>query len=1043
MCSAFFKGTPTKRLDLLAGSSMNIEAKSTNLPRINFMTGSILSSVQSSILLTITLALMACSKADRGQPVVPIDRVKGLAHDADAKLLVLNADQQLISDAKNAGLEVTGTTIVEIKGKVATLAKLKTASSAVEAILDERVVVENRSESNPGSFEKLDQETMYLAKDEFGLIEWLNSRPHSDGRGVVVGVMDDGIAPDLSGLGLTSTGERKVIALGKSKSALDTAVELFSADRFPEAFYSQIAVGEGDILYGATIQEKTAFNTASFLDLNGNGSRDLIPVAVVVKEGRARVCVDANINQKTDDFECFGTFAATNEYGYWDAKRLRAVWAEFDQTALTLAISAGEFANKTGDVDYDSHGEGVATVMAGHKVGGRNGRAFDGIAPGAKVVSYDLSEPSVDGVDSLYTTATFLRGYEWLGQQGAQVINTSYSFFFHSAETQAFFNKAVAALVQKYGYVMSFSAGNNGPGLGSFNRGLMYPDSALVAGAYVSKKLDEYVHGVTGLPEEGRVVFYSSRGPAPDGGRAPTVISPLASLTHSTVGEGYQAFNGTSSASPALAGLAAVLISAIKQDGLAFDAFALAQAIRQSGRRLPRIPFIDQGYGLPEVTKAFETYKQIVLNQRFPVVATKTNTGAGIFLRASQLSKDIELPVKISGKAAPIQDRSSVNRLLIPTTFSSNVKWLNHPTNGWVSTGESSAYVSLKKAAVLKALDRSTMGELTGEIEVRSSDSGELLAVFPVTVVDDREIVEDKEVNVSVGAEEGKRIHFGVAEGTGAVEISVDEVSSEGVIAMMSYDGYSIRGARVPLRSRRTYVVALARSGWNQLAFVRWGGTKMDTTAKLTIRPIRLSLANKVTSRAKPIAMFKNLGSELNGILAALPRRQTFFESVKISSLDAVQVWELPVPAVGSLWSSASSRSFSNISYISSQCLQWLETAAGVIVASIPTDGSQFEITEEHLKQATSMQLRCASFEYGSSPTGDTQVEWNVDMKHYPKQADGRTWSSMASLTPVRLPQGMSSFPLATGIDDDVELFYRAGVDGGELKLGVLSKLAE
>ena len=50
-----------------------------------------------------------------------------------------------------------------------------------------------------------------------------------------------------------------------------------------------------------------------------------------------------------------------------------------------------------------------------------------------------------------------------------------------------------------------FSAGN-GPGLGSLNRSGIYPDVSMRVGAFVGKELDEYVHGVTGLPEDGRVI---------------------------------------------------------------------------------------------------------------------------------------------------------------------------------------------------------------------------------------------------------------------------------------------------------------------------------------------------------------------------------------------------------------------------------------------------------------------------------------------------------------------------------------------------------
>lgn len=1002
-----------------------------------FMTMSLRFPLFNGLMLSVLLP-MACSKVPSVRPVAPSQAFQELDPEANAKILVLKPDAHLRAEARRLGLRVVGETVVEISGSVSNLKKLSTTDQNLQAIVDQPIEVTRSEESSSPSDLTMDHQTMYLAKKEFGLLDWLKSRPQSDGRGVVVGVMDDGIAPDLSGLRETSTGERKLIALGKNKSALDTTAVPYTREAFTDPFYSEVPTPAGAVMYAGAIHEKTAFNTLKYLDLNRNGSQDTISFAVVVAGGATRVCVDANLNHKVDGSECFGTFAATGEYGYWDSSKIRAAWAEFDLQTLSLSMSAGEYADTSGDVDFDSHGEGVATVMAGHQVAGRAGPAFDGLAPGAKIVSYDLSEPSTDGVGSLYTAGTFLRGYEWLGQQGAEVINTSYSFFFYSAETQAFFNKAVAALIEKYHFVMSFSAGNNGPGLGSFNRGLMYPESALVAGAFVSKELDEYVHGVTGLPEEGRVVFYSSRGPAPDGGRSPTVISPLASLTHSTVGQGYQAFNGTSSASPALAGFAAVLVSAIKQEGLAVDPLAVTHAIRASATRLPEVAFIDQGFGLPEISKALALYKEITGNQRFVYVSTKAQSGSGIFMRASELRGDVEIPVELTGKVSPIQDLSTIDRLLIPTTLEANVAWLNHPSRGWVSVGKSTAYISFKRDDVLSALSRSGAGELTGEVVVKNTATSEVLAVIPVTIVDDRDLPGARAIAVTLGAEEGKRFHVGIDPSTIGLEVSIDQVNPDGVIAIMGYDANGVRGARMAMRSGRKLMIPTPTKGWNQISFMRWGGTSLNATAHVTIRPIQLSLVSKVASAEDSKITVRNSGTETNGNLAVFPARSSFYSAIKIGRLDEVQSWEIPLPTVGTLWSTANIRSNGNVSYVSSHCAQWLQAKDGSIVGAIPSDGTAFDITEDHLKAASSLQLRCSAFEAGAKPTGSTQVEWNVDVKFFAKREDNKPWSKLATILPVRWPAGLATIDSPVAVGSGVELFYRAGVDGGDLYLGAM-----
>jgi hypothetical protein len=1002
--------------------------------------------VSSLSLLALLFLNNQCSFKSSKRPVVAPESLEGKDDQTTATVLLINPGEQIIADAKAAGLSVKGDVVVEIEGSVKSLRTLETDDADVEAILNQPIgVLKLSQEGSPVSSENetFDHQTMYLAKQEIGVGEWIARNPQNDGRGVVVGVMDDGIAPDLEGLKTTSTGERKIIALGKNASALDSVLVAYDEVVNTELFYKEIPVGESDKLFVAKIKELTTFNTKNFLDLNRNGTRDSFLVAVVNNGSSSKVCVDTNLSDKVDAGECFGTFAATGEFSYWDATKVRAAWAEFNLDTLTLSISAGEYADQTGDVDYDSHGEGVAAVMAGHGIGGLQGPAFDGLAPGARIVSYDLSETSTNGEGSLYNAATFLRGYEWLGQQGAEVVNTSYSFFFYSAETQSFFNKAITAIIGKYKFVMSFSAGNNGPGLGSFNRGLIYPDSTLAAGAFVSKNLDEYVHGVTGLPEEGRVVYYSSRGPSPDGGRTPTVISPLASLTNMTAGEGYQAFNGTSSASPALAGLATILLSSIKHAGLNVDHFAIAHAIRASGQRLTNIPYIDQGYGLPNIARAFDIYKKIVSNQQFAYVSNSVAGGSGIFVKLSQLQGGFEAPVSLSGKTSPSQSPSTMARLLIPTTIEANVEWLNLPRNGWVSTGSSRMHVSFSKSEILSAMDKSPNGELTGEIVVRSTESKEILTVVPVTVVDDRALTGPKVLNVKLGAEDGVRFHFGIAPNTEAIEVVADSMNFKSAIGFQIYDANAVRGTRASLVAGRKYLIQRPAKGWNQLAFVRNGGTEIEAHARVTISPVQISLLNKVVSAETPKVAVRNANAELNGLLVALPLRTIILDSVKISKLDAVESWALPVPELGTVWVAPVLNSYGNISYSTSNCNLWIHAADGSIVASVPTDGTAFDVTEQHRKDGVGMTLLCNAFELGAKPSAAIQVEWNVNIKFFAAREDSKPWTALASQAPVRIPTGNSMLDIPGTLGNGVELFYRVGIDGGEVALGVVTPVVK
>jgi hypothetical protein len=258
----------------------------------------------------------------------------------------------------------------------------------------------------------------------------------------------------------------------------------------------------------------------------------------------------------------------------------------------------------------------------------------------------------------------------------------------------------------------------------------------------------------------------------------------------------------------------------------------------------------------------------------------------------------------------------------------------------------------------------------------------------------------------------------------------------------MAYDPSGVKGGRTPLKNGRKYIIPTPSKGWNQLSFVRWGGTVVEAEARVTMRPIQLFLANNATSVANPTVAIRNAGREVNGVLAVLPLRDQLFNATKIGTLADVQSWELPLPKEGTIWSKANSRSYANVNYVGSQCAQWLQASDGSIVASIPTDGTVFDVTEEHLKTATSMQLRCSAFEAGANPSGSTQVEWNVDVKSFAKREDKKSWSALATIVPVRFVNGMSTMPIPGTLDAGVELFFRAGVDGGELSLGSIKAVA-
>lgn len=779
------------------------------------------------VLLALLLtALTACQSRSR---LVPAG-IEGAR-----SVLVTNVKDvaELHREAAAHNVKASGYTVVELSGAAADIARLRVDSAEAPLVARNEPVEVLRPTG-----EDADEQLLFMAKKEFGLDRFMADNPQSDGRGVIVGVIDDGISPSQSGFQRTSDGRRKFLARKSSSSLLDVSVS-DSAD--PGAFGRALTQPRARALYGL-IDESTLirFSPWAALELNGNNTRERMAVAVLTQAdpNATQVCVDSNANQALDDGECFGTFRATGEFGTWDVNKIYTIAAEFNPQTLKVSLSYGERTD-------DSHGEGVASVIAGSRMAGR----FDGVAPGAQLLDYDLSEPSANFEEEVYTMATFLRALEWMGQERADVVNISYSLFFLSAQSQEFMRRALDSLVTRYGYVISFSGGNNGPGFGSLNRRGLYPAGTIVAGAYVSREMDEAVHGVTGLPAEGRVVWYSSRGPGYDSGQGPVFISPLASLTHADPVNGFRAFSGTSSAAPAAGGLAAVLISAARRENLPIDPVAVVHAMRLSAKRLPNVAFVDQGYGLPQAKAALEHYRRLVAGQDFAyvrgnVVGLTSGDGAaqsGVLLTEVDGQQDVEVRLSLTGVPATVVPARQRQEMLRALDIRMNQPALRGAGRLWLSASSSAASVTVKTTELINSVPKGRAW--LGEVEIRDTETQELKHIVPVTFLNRHNLESEFVSPVTLNAEDGDRFFFNVQQNQSALRIRLRVANRlRGGMSLRVYDPSRKLIASTPAPSRENeWVLPVTEAGEYQVTFVRQMGTDMQVSGELSVQLMPLS----------------------------------------------------------------------------------------------------------------------------------------------------------------------------------------------------------
>lgn len=787
-----------------------------------------------SILLLAVLLLNNCGVKNHNKKIILLQ-----GHGQKSVLLTgIKNPEALKAQAEDLGLNFEGNFITRISGDAELIRGLDLSQNGeIQFIEDESVKIDNHAPFSP------QQKALYLAKKDFGILDFWKKRPQADGREVVVGILDDGISPHQSGFFKTSTGARKFLKRGSNSSYTTFSLNL---------------VGE-ELWEGQVVEDRPYLFSKNF-DLNQDNEYKPWNVKVVGD----KICLDLNIDGAFLEDECRGSFAATGEYFVLPKNLKLAITAEFDKTNNKLKIFQPEEKG-------DSHGEGVASVLSGYQLGGL--KDFDGVAPGSKILDFDLSEKTDKQEEDQYTLGRILMGMDWLGANGAEVVNLSYSLFFSSIKSQIFMRQAVSELSKKYNMVITFSAGNNGPGLGSLNRRSIYPSSSLVAGAFVSKELDEVVHGVTGLPEEGRVIFYSSRGPGPLNEDGALLIAPLSSLVHSDPQGGFDAFSGTSSASPALAGVATVLISALKQEGIKIDAETIVHALRLSGRLLKNEPFVAQGYGLPQIERAFEIYKKLVAGDQVMNVTVKAvsepqidgSSQKGLFYFLSQ-TEWASARIELSGILSPLAPASSTINLLTPIDLEYS-KGIRGPKSLWISASESTIDLDIN---VLEMLSEG-QDEAFGEISIKDQATGVLLGVVPVTAIRDYPVLKKVKSVLTVGPEQGARLHLNVSANVLALRVRYKILEgSEKFLRLSAYDPNRIR----TLQKRFTdeLWVPIDQAGHHQFALAMSGGTSRKSVVEFEVTPIEVELLSINSLITKPTIRLKNNSSErISAVFSLVP----------------------------------------------------------------------------------------------------------------------------------------------------------------------------
>ncbi|MFC9392470.1 S8 family serine peptidase [Streptomyces sp. NPDC057027] len=216
----------------------------------------------------------------------------------------------------------------------------------------------------------------------------------------------------------------------------------------------------------------------------------------------------------------------------------------------TQVVAEKNFSASADAVDRVGHGTHVASIAAG--TGAASGGRFKGVAPGAKVISGKVLDDEGYGDDS-----AVIAGMEWAAAEGADVVNLSLGGP-DSPGTDPL-EATVDRLSAEKGILFAIAAGNEGESGPSSVGSPGTADAALTVGA---------------VDKDDRLAPFSSTGPrAGDGAVKPDLTAPGVGITAAAAAgsiidtrpgtphpaPGYLQIDGTSMATPHVAGAAAIL----------------------------------------------------------------------------------------------------------------------------------------------------------------------------------------------------------------------------------------------------------------------------------------------------------------------------------------------------------------------------------------------------------------------------------------------------------------------------------------------------
>ncbi|MFZ3570531.1 S8 family serine peptidase [Streptomyces sp. BH097] len=536
----------------------------------------------------------------------------------------------------------------------------------------------------------------YNPSFETGAVDFVKQHPKSDGRGVTIGILDSGVDLGHPALQKTTTGERKIVDW---VTATDPIVDgdatwrpMVTKVSGPTFTYNGRTYKAASGSYGiSTFAESVTAGG----DAKGDANRDGDTTdkwGVLYDAAKGTVTVDLNDNGDFTDDAPMKPYKDGYQVGYFgkddpstDVVERQPFVVEVRKD-VPMDPYGGDWVGKKADfvnigVIESEHGTHVAGITAANGLFGN--KNMNGAAPGAKLVS-SRACTWTGGCTNVALTEGMI---DLVTKRGVDIVNMSIGglpALNDGANARALL---YTRLIDDYGVQLVISAGNSGPGANTIgDPGLA--DKVLSVGASISK--DTWASNYGSQVEKSYAMMpFSSRGPREDGGFAPLISAPGASINSTqtwlpgsptpeagySLPAGYSMLQGTSMASPQAAGASALLISAAKQQKVSLNPAKLRTALTSTAKHIPGEQAYAEGTGLIDIVDAWDSIEHRPSTQTYTVkapvdtaldYALKTpGSGTGIYDREGGLKagqkKTYEVTVtRTSGSSKAVAHKLSL-----------------------------------------------------------------------------------------------------------------------------------------------------------------------------------------------------------------------------------------------------------------------------------------------------------------------------------------------------------------------------------------------